>query len=227
MQILSNPDYDKIIAYWSNKGAKPSAEESYTGIMKLAAAAKLENTLLKPDVIDAMFRQPHSPAIIPFKPNIITDETTINAVDYDLGRNGIAYYDTDTANYHVSTGKREPWNRGNVYRNDGVDISADSATKSFYYVTHIDDGEWLQYTLTIISAGGYNLKFNYAAKQQAGEFLVQVNKKQVASVELPVSKNWGTAELKNIRLSKGINEIRVMAKHGGIDFKSIEFKKIK
>ncbi len=226
MQIQSNADYDKLIAYWGKRGNKPTAEETYSGIMKLAEAAKLENTILKPDVIDAMFRQPHSPTSIPYKQNIIADKTILNAVDYDLGRNGIAYFDKDTANYHVSTGKREPWNRGSIYRNDGVDITVDS-TKSNYYVTNIEDGEWLQYTVNVTDAGEYELCLNYAAKQQPGTFLVQANKKQTVPVELKNSKDWESAAAKNISLHKGLNEIRVIAQHGGVDFRSIEFKKVK
>ena len=225
MQMQSNPDYNKIIAYWGRKGDKPSADQTFKGIMDLAESARLENNVVKRDVIDAMFRQPHSPTSIPFKSNIIADQTILHAVDYDLGRNGIAYYDRDTANYHVSTGKREPWNRGSIYRNDGVDISVDSATIADYYVSHIEDGEWLQYTVNVTIAGHYDLMLTYAAKQHAGEFMILVNKLQQVPVELTPAKIWEITLVKNINFHKGMNEIRVIAKKGAVDFKSIQFKK--
>jgi endoglucanase len=224
MQIKSNPDYEKILAYWSNKGSKPTEEEAYNGVMSLASAAKLENTMIKTDVIDAMFRQPHSPTSIPFKKNPINDGTVLNSVDYDLGRNGIAYYDKDTADYHVSTGKREPGNRGNTYRNDGVDIAADSITKK-YYVTHIEDGEWLQYTLNVANTGNYNLIFSFAATQEPANFFIQINKEQSSSIDIPKSNKWEPVEVKNIVLNKGVNKLRVIVERGGFDFKSIQFKK--
>ena len=225
MQIKSNPGYEKILAYWSGRGQKPTEEEAYNGVMELASATKLENTTIKRDVIDAMFRQPHSPTSVPFKKNSITNGTVLNSVDYDLGRNGIAYYDKDTANYHISTGKREPGNRGNTYRNDGVDIEADSITRAAYYITHIEDGEWLQYTLNVAKAGKYDLVFNCAAKQQPGKLSAQVNKDRSPSLEVPKANEWKTVEMKNVNLQKGENKLRVIAELGGFDFKSIEFRK--
>lgn len=223
MQIRSNPDYEKILAYWSGDGAKPTETDAYNGVMNLAASAKLENTVIKRDVIDAMFRQPHSPTSIPFKANTITSGTVLNAVDYDLGRNGIAYYDTDTATYHVSTGKREQWNRGNVYRNDGVDITADSLTKTSYYVINIEDGEWLQYTLNVVRAGNYNLKFKCIAKNKVGKLSVLVDKNLSQTIEMPKTTEWETIEVKNIKFNKGENKLRLVIEQGGFDLRSVEF----
>jgi hypothetical protein len=227
MQIKSNPDYEKILAYWSGDGTKPTETEAYNGVMNLAASAKLENTIIKRDVIDAMFRQPHSPASIPFKANRITSGTVLNAVDYDLGRNGIAYFDMDTATYHVSTGKREQWNRGSAYRNDGVDITADSLTMTDYYVTSIEDGEWLQYTLNVVRAGNYNLKFKCIAKNKPGKLSVLAGKNLSQTIEIPKTTAWETIEVKNIKFNKGENKLRLLIEQGGFDFKSVEFVEAK
>ncbi|HEV8272029.1 MAG TPA: cellulase family glycosylhydrolase [Chitinophagaceae bacterium] len=226
MQIRSNPDYEKILAYWSG-GAKPTETEAYNGVMNLAASAKLENTIIKRDVIDAMFRQSHSPTSIPFKANTITSGTVLNAVDYDLGRNGIAYFDMDTATYHVSTGKREQWNRGNTYRNDGVDIMADSLTMTSYYVTSIENGEWLQYTLNVVKTGNYNLKFTCMAKNKPGKLSVLVDKNLSQTIEIPRSTAWETIEVKNIKLNKGVNKLRLVIEQGGFDLRSVEFVEAK
>jgi len=191
--------------------------------MNLAASAKLENTAIKRDVIDAMFRQPHSPTSIPFKVNTITNGTVLNSVDYDLGRNGIAYYDMDTVTYHVSTGKREQWNRGSAYRNDGVDITADSLSRTTYYITHTEKGEWLQYTLDVMKPGAYTLKFNVTAKSQPGKFSILVNKDQPKPIDITKTTEWETVEVKNINLNKGENKLRLLIENGGFDFKSIEF----
>ena len=227
MQIKSNPDYEKILAFWNGKGARPTGEEAYNGLMSLAFSAKLENTVIKRDVIDALFRQPHSPTSLPFNANKITNGSVLNSVDYDLGRNGIAYYDTDTANYHVSTGKREPGNRGNSYRNDGVDIVPDSIADKGFYVTHIDNGEWLQYTLNVIKPGLYDLRFSFSAKNEAGKFSVLANKKLSQPIDIPKANDWEIIEVKNISLNKGQNMLRLLVEQGGFDFKSIEFVEAK
>ena len=37
--------------------------------------------------------------------------SVIQAADYDLGVNGAAYYDKDTGNYYISTGKQSAGNK--------------------------------------------------------------------------------------------------------------------
>ncbi len=223
MQIKSNADYEKILAFWSGNGPKPTEEEAHNGVMKLAAATRLENTIIKRDVIDAMMRQPHSGVTVPFQANTIVNGTVLNAVDYDLGKNGYAYYDNDTADYHISTGKRTSGNRGSAYRNDGVDIVSDSLVAASYYVTHTEKGEWLQYTVNVSKGGRYVLKFNMAAKKQTGRFSLLVNNNASQAVDIPQNPEWKTVEVKNINLKKGRNTLRLLIDKGDFDFKSIQF----
>ncbi len=137
LEVKSNKGYDQVLSYWSGRGPKPSAAVAYEGLMALAADIKLENAVYHKDVIDAMFRQPFSAMATPFKQHLITANTTIAAVDYDLGRNGVAYFDNDTADYWVS-GVRGVGNKGRTYRNDGVDIRKDSAVSEGYFVSDME-----------------------------------------------------------------------------------------
>lgn len=228
LQIPSNPAYEKILSYWSGKGPKPSEAEAYAGLMQLADAAKLEHTDIKRDVIDALIRQPFSGEALPYQLNQ-AGAATINAVDYDLGSNGIAYFDTDTADYHISGGGNGG-NKGRMYRNDGVDIARDSATKS-YYVTNTEKTEWLQYTLFAPKAGRYNLKLLVASAQNNGKLTVVVNNKAVTTAPVPDTQlNWKEVEFKNLPFNSGRNLLRLCIEEGGFDLKSfwlVPAKKIK
>ena len=82
-------------------------------------------------------------------------------MNYDLGRNGVAYYDMDTANYRTS-GLSGVGNRGHIYRNDGVDIYKDSVKYNSYYVGDIENGEWLQYTIDVLKKGVYTFTITVA-----------------------------------------------------------------
>ena len=147
-------------------------------------------------------------------------------MDYDLGRNGVAYFDNDTADYHVSTGKRTSGNRGNTYRNDGVDIRMDSTAKNAYYVTNFEKGEWLQYTLNVTKKGVYNLKFNCVSKDHNGRLSLAINDSLLASIDVKESNEWQIVELKEVHL-KGDNKLRIIVDEGNFDLKSIEFVKPK
>ena len=56
----------------------------------------------------------------PFRQHTIKDKGIVYAVDYDMVRNGVAYFDKDTADYRVD-GQRGAGNRGRIYRNDCYD----------------------------------------------------------------------------------------------------------
>ena len=110
-----------MVNYWNGKADAPRESNAYSGLLEMATYTRLESNFYHPDVIDAMMRQPFSAEALPFRPNKIRDGSVLKAVDYDLGRNGIAYYDVDTADYHIS-GTPGKGNLGRCYRNDGVDI---------------------------------------------------------------------------------------------------------
>lgn len=225
IQVKSNHEYDIILKYWRGDGAKPSAEVAKSGLIKLADDLKIENGIIHYDVIDAMIRQPFSNETKPFKNNTIKKNTTIYAVDYDLGINGKAYFDKDTADYHVSTGVNTAGNKGRVYRNDGVDIS--KILKDSYYVSHIETGEWLQYTIDVERAGVYTIALNLADKDANGRLSIAINGKQLgAIVNVPNTGDYTTfktVQLKNIKLNSGKQKLKVFANAGGFNFNYIRF----
>ncbi|WP_316831382.1 cellulase family glycosylhydrolase [Pedobacter aquatilis] len=229
MEIKSNPNYNAVVNYMNNGGNKPKESNVYSGMMELAIYTKLENTIIHRDVIDAMIRQPHTDDTKPFKANIIKDGAVVYAVDYDLGKNNKAYFDLDTADYHTVTNKRSSGNRGRIYRNDGVDIMKDSTQYERYFVTNIENGEWLQYTLQVTKKGNYTLKLNTASANDNGKISVAVNGKIVAK-EIPVpntgnAKKFMPMEIKNISLAAGKQVIRVITDTGGYNFSYIQFVK--
>jgi endoglucanase len=229
MEIKSNPNYNSVADYLNGKGNKPKESNVYSGLMELATYVKLENTVIHKDVIDAMIRQPSSATAKPFKNNRVKNNTIIKAVDYDLGVSGVAYSDKDTADYHVSTGKRGAWNRGREYRNDGVDISRDSSRYETYFVSSIENGEWLQYTLDVADAGIYTLNLAIAAKDTTGSISISVNGAIAAKgITVPDTgglKQFQVTAIKNVKLEKGKQVLRVYADSGGFNFSSIQFIK--
>ena len=225
LQIKSNLNYDEVKNYMNGTGRKPKESNVYSGLLELAVYAKLENNIFHKDVIDAMFRQPFSSEAIPYNSYYLKDSLLIPAVDYDLGRNGIAYYDLDTANFSTS-GDRNVGNRGHVYRNDGVDIYKDSSKYDTYYVGSIEDGEWLQYTINVVKEGNYNLNITMASVSDAGKLSITDNGNiMVKEVAVPNTGNmntWQTLIEKNIYLSQGRNRIRILAIIGGFNLESIQ-----
>ena len=230
LEIRSDSNYDKVLNYWSGKGKKPAADVAYSGLMQLAGNTKLENAIYHPDVIDAMFRQPFSAKATSFKQHIISGSVTLFAVDYDLGRNGVAYFDRDTADYRVS-GVPGVGNKGRVYRNDGVDIRRDSTTTGSYFVSDFEKGEWLQYTILVAKKGLYNLALGLFSESANSRFSIRLNDQLIAT-NLAVQKkgkyqSWQVQPVNSVALEAGQQVIRIYADEGMFNLKTIGFSLVK
>ena len=232
LQVKSNKNYADLLAYWNGEtDTAPALAGVYNGLMELATDTRFSNNILHRDVIDAMMRQPFSKAAKPYKVNKITGNAVINAVDYDLGINGVAYFDNDTTDYHISTQKRSAGNRGRVYRNDGVDIRKDSSVEESFYVSDTEEGEWLQYTINIAQKGVYTLAFSIASDNDKGGILLKEgNKILQANLLVPNTgglKTWQSLTTGNISFTGGRHALRVYIQQGGFNLQSIQFIKVK
>ncbi len=232
LEIKSNLNYSRLVNFWNGKAAKPPKESDvYSGLLELAIYTNARSNIVHKDVIDAMFRQPFSTKTISFKPNIIdAKDSVINAVDYDLGRNGFAYADKDTGNYYISNnGKRNTGNKGYTYRNDGVDIYKDSSHYETYFVGNIEDSEWMHYTIDVTANGSYALKLVTASENNNGIISISVDDKmltrQTAIASTGGMKDWQTQTIKTLSLNKGKHVIKVYADKGGFNFKQLVFVK--
>jgi len=226
LEVKVNSGYQKILDFWAGNGAKPTSDEAYSALMELSENLKLENCIYHKEVIDAMFRQVKSDQTVPFKNNSVAKNSVIKAVDFDLGRQGFAYFDNDEADYHISTGTDwVSWNKGSVYRNDGVDIERDNMNG--YFVNHFETNEWLQYTVNIEKSGNYTIELSVASDNTNGKISLIVNQNNIfESVLIPNSngeQNWQTVAIENVELERGTSIIKFHADNGGFSFKSFKF----
>ena len=221
LEIRASEGYEKLLAYWNGKGEKPSPEEAWGILKQFATNTKIENTVYHPDVIDAMFRQVNDDSAKPFKANVVKKGTIINAVDYDLGAQRIAYFDKDTARYQYTPGVNTQGNRGRTYRNDGVDIKTDSTHQP--YVFNIEDGEWLQYTFNVIQEGNYNIKAKLSSSSSAAIAVLMNKEKATTPIKADLKEQW--ISLGKFQLKKGQQSIKVFAEIGGFNFYQLKFDK--
>lgn len=227
--VTKIPEYDVLLKYWKDGGQKPTADFSKKTLMKMADNYKMENVTVKPDVIDAMFRQVHTNDTKAYKKNIIPGK--IAATHYDLGTNGYAYSDKDFVNYRVETNKFEDWNKGNTMRNDGVDIlpCKDSGSNG-YQVSFIEDGEWLQFTAEVKKQNKYNVAIRYSSEKAEGRLHLETEKGKSKSITLPASggnEKWKTIILTDVELNAGQNKIKAVFEKGGFNLNYLDFSENK
>jgi hypothetical protein len=229
LSIILNPDYQTLLNYWNGSGQQPNALFAKAALMELTENLKIENCIYQKDVIDAMFRQIDSKEAVPFRTQEIPG--VVFASDYDLGRQGSAYSDVDTANYHVSSGNYTAWNKGWAYRNDGVDveISQDQTNTNGYNIGWTEPGEWAQYAIDVTESGVFDVHVRAAGGDFGGAFYFSDGKSELGRrAYVPNTggyQNWETVILPNIVLTPEDQKIRFHVEGAGANYGSFEFIK--
>ena len=216
------PEYQQIIEYWQGNAAKPSQSFAVAALAGMATNLKLDRCRFNPDVIAALMDPDFGRVSKPYRLHVIPG--SIAAVDYDLGMQGIAYYDTDYKKTRWDV--HEPWNLGSAYRNDGVDVEKSGNSKDFN-IGWINDGEWVNYTVEVIYPGSYHLHLKIASESTTGRLQILLDEQPlVQSVAIPNTggwQNWQNMVVENLSLPRGTHTLRMVFLNGGFNFQTMTF----
>ncbi|TRX65711.1 cellulase family glycosylhydrolase [Carboxylicivirga sp. M1479] len=232
IMYLEEPQaYKKLIDGWRTSGTSDdlTGQAAIDAVTEWANNHKIENVVVMHDVIDAMIRQPQTYETKPYKKHDVGDKTWF--ANYDLGRNGYAYWDTDTANLSQVTDYTD-WNTGWAYRSDGVDIQHcsdklqdGSFVEAPYNVGWTADNEWLQYTINNTTEQSYTLNIRHAGG--AAKIRLMANGIDVtSSLELPSTANyetWTNTSYEGIILPAGQVKVVFYFEQGGANLNYFEF----
>ena len=132
---------------------------------------------------------------------------TIEAENFDEGARGIAYVDTTTGN------------AGGKYRSTDVDIQTAVDTGGGYYVGWTSAGEWLNYSVTVATAGPYDLDVRVASGGAGGRFHIEVNGVDKTGALTVTNtggwQTWTTIKKTGVTLSAGSQTIRLVMDTNG------------
>ncbi len=138
----------------------------------------------------------------------------IQAEDYDLGGQGVAYNDLDSGN---SGGQYRPA--------EGVDIEACTDSGGGHNVGWVNAGEWLEYTVDVPAAGPYVIDVRVASASTGGALHVEFNGTDVTgSMAVPVTGGWQawTTVTANANLAAGTQVLRLSAETAGFNINYID-----
>ena len=229
--VKLNPGYQKILDYWKGEGEKPTEEETFNAMMKLAENLLIENCLYRKDIPDAMFRQTTTDEVIPYsKKQSIPGR--IDLSDYDLGKNNFAYYDTDVSD-NRDNGEFRAWNSGWSYRNDGVDIQEndDLQNSNGKHIGFTQKGEWISYSVKVFQTGAYKAIARIASEQTGGEFHLSLNGEDITATQsITGTGSWTTfknhSDINDIILEEGEHVLKLHFDNDTpINISSIKFER--
>jgi hypothetical protein len=139
---------------------------------------------------------------------------TIEAEDYDTGGKFVAYYETTAGN------------SGGQYRSDDVDI--ETCSEGGFDVNGIYPGEWLEYSVDVISSGLYKVTARVASADSNGEFRIEFEGRDETGPVLftPTggAQVFGDTDV-NVFLKKGLYTMRLLMDTNGWSIDKLTFTK--
>ena len=147
-------------------------------------------------------------------------------LNYDVGDAGAAYADARSQNTEGFGGAA--YNSGYNYRNDGVDIAKTSEGNGFK-VAWIEANERLKFSVTVSSAGKYDLTLRTASPNSTGRLQLYLDGSPLTSViSVPRSgswESWRSTTVKGLTLPAGAHVLEARFPAARFDLASLEFKK--
>lgn len=204
-----------------NTGAWDAGYATVSASVKLKAGARTLKLVSDAEFFDVSFLKFTfvAPEAGPVNGTALAIPGTINAIDYDLGGEGVAYHDEDQGN------------NGGVYRSDDVDIkrSTDSVSAPAYVVGWFRAGEYLKYSVNIAKAATYQLKIR-AAANAATKLHIEIDNNNVSnSIDIARTGDWDTTYATfsaNVALPAGAHALKLVAEGDYVDVASLNFAEV-
>jgi hypothetical protein len=138
----------------------------------------------------------------------------IEAENYDLGGEGVAYHDLDANN------------QGGQYRpNEGVDI--EQCSEGGYNVGWISTGEWIKYTVSVLKTGVYKLRMRVASTSSEGIIHISFNDKDVTGEQAVPNtgawQQWVWLDVSSVKLDSGVQIMKISVDNGGYNITYLQF----
>jgi hypothetical protein len=132
---------------------------------------------------------------------------TLQLENFDEGGSGSAYNDTTAGN------------SGGQYRASDVDVEATSDTGGGYSLGWVFAGEWLRYSVSVTTAGVYDIDVRVASSGAGGTFHIEVNGvDKTGPLTVPNTggwQTWQTIRAPGVTLAAGAQVWRVVMDTNG------------
>ncbi len=223
LSARKSPGYDALLKYWSGQGSKPSVADAMSALLAQASLLDADSCVVHPDFLNALFGAPSPNQRRAFAANSIPG--VLYAVNYDMGKNGVAYADADFQNIQGVGGPA--YNSGWTYRNDGVDIErAGDLLGNGYDVGWIGAGEFLAFTVRVQTGGTYSIAARVASSGPGGSLKMVWDGGETPPLTIPSTggwQNWQTVNLGDYMLDAGTHDFQVGCVTAGYNLSRFAF----
>jgi chitinase len=150
----------------------------------------------------------------PYNGNVLSLPGRLEAENYDVGGQGVAYSDNT------------PGNSGNAYRSDDVDVEV--CSEGGYDIGYIAAGEYVKYTVNVTSAGTYTISARVAAITAGTAMTIEIPGSATQTINVPNTgawQTWQTVTISNVSLTAGQKIIKINFTTGANNLNYVDFAK--
>lgn len=138
---------------------------------------------------------------------------TIEAEEYDFGGQGVSYNDKDTEN------------RGEAFRNDGVDIYPGATG---FIVGYNQSGEWLNYAVDVKETSKYKVAISAATDNPSASFQLLIDGKavtgEIAAPNTGSFKTYSTVTVRTSEITAGKHTLQLKITSDWLDIDNMKFE---
>ena len=138
----------------------------------------------------------------------------LEAEEYDLDGEGIAYHDNSSGN------------AGGAFRTDDVDIES-AGSGSNFNIGWVDEREWLEYTVDVANTGNYNITLSLSTPYDGKAIHLEWDEVDITgSIAVPNTggwKEWQSVTIHDIPLTAGPHELRIYFETANQNIDYIDF----
>ncbi|MCF8241623.1 MAG: family 16 glycosylhydrolase [Melioribacteraceae bacterium] len=150
----------------------------------------------------------------PYSGNPAQIPGVIEAENYDIGGNGVAYNDNTIPN------------SGFTYRKlEGVDTEVCLDDNNGFNVGWTEAGEWILYTVNVLSGAEYEISARVASENANSGFHIEIDGVDVTgSITVPNTGDWQewVPVSSNVTLSQGLHDFKFVVENGGFNINRFE-----
>ena len=151
----------------------------------------------------------------PYQGTVTALPGRVEAENFDLGGQGVAYDDTTAENVY-----------GDTYRDTAVDVRETRDADGAYNVGYFERGEWLEYTVDP-EPGTYDVQFRVATPRADRRLRLLLDGEELATVSVSDTggwRSWETVTVEDVAVPRDAQSVlRVECLDSGIDLNWIGF----
>jgi hypothetical protein len=153
----------------------------------------------------------------PFNGAPVSVPATVQAEQFDLGGEGLAYHDN------------VPGNAGGAFRTaEDVDIIAAVGNASGYIVNNFETGEWLEYTIQAAAFSSYRISLHVSSQYTTSRFHLEIDGTSVtSSILVPNTGHWSAftfVTAGTVTLAAGPHVLRIYSDEQYFNLDAIQFE---